>query len=233
MKHLQALYQLQMLEASLDKSKLRIDEITAQIEDDEAVRAAKDTYDAREKDYHQAEAALTDLELEIESLKKKIADNNQLLYSGKITNPKELQDRENELESLDRRQTRLESDRMEAIEKRQVTEQAYDDADQALKATQANAQSQNADLEKEKDKLQRQIRKWLKERKQLLPSIPDDMLKTYRQLKPKKRGVAVARLDGDACSVCRVAQNHMIVQQVKQNSGIVLCNNCSRILVEI
>jgi len=233
MNDLQALYQLQTLETSLDNAKKRLAEIQAEIENSDTVREAKDAHQAREQDHHQANATAQDLELELASLAQKSYETEELLYSGKLTNPKELQDREKELDSLKRRHEKLSEDLDTAKEQRDITQNALADAADALKAAAEASEAQNADLIKEQGALQKDMRQWLVKRKKTLKQISSDHHKIYKALKTKKRGIAVARLQGRACSACQVEQTQMVVQQVQQTDQLVQCASCSRILVKV
>ena len=110
------LYSVQSLELAIDKSRQRLEEIEQALANDEKVAACRATLDASDKAHTQARTHIKDLELEIASLAEKIQEVDKLLYSGRILNPKELQDRQNELESLKRRQKTLEDQLLVSID---------------------------------------------------------------------------------------------------------------------
>ena len=55
-------------------------------------------------------------------------------------------------------------------------------------------------------------------------------LALYEQLLKGRRGVAIARMEGDLCSACHVRQRPHMAQQVRRNDTIVQCESCQRIL---
>ena len=225
------LYTLQKFELAVDKARGRIEEIDRALENDEVVAARKSELEALQNELNQAKATVKDLELEIQSLNNKIEETNELLYSGKIKNSRELTDRQNELESLKRRHKKLESNMLEAMTTAEQLKKDVAEAEKALETAREAQRQKNADLIEEREKLGTQIKQNLRRRKDTLKDIPKDDYKHYRLLRKKKRGVAVARLRGTTCGLCGVGQTTTAVQDIKRNDEIVYCSNCGRILV--
>jgi predicted nucleic acid-binding Zn-ribbon protein len=86
---------------------------------------------------------------------------------------------------------------------------------------------------KEHQSLRRDMSGWLQDRKVILKQIDADKYKVYKKIKAQKNGLAVARLNGESCEVCRVEQYLTIISQVRQHNQLVFCHNCGRILVDI
>ena len=233
MNQVQALYRLQLLETSIDDAKARLDEINATLHDNEAIREASKLLKSREADHQRANATVTDLELEIESLTTKQDEVNELLYGGKLTNPKELQERQDELESLKRRQVKLENELTAARESLRQFELAHEEAKTNFAEVESEQQSNHQHLVEEQGDLQVQMKGWLKERKVVLKDVDSGQHKLYKRIKAQKQGKAVVRLDDTMCSACRGEQNQTIIYQVRQAHELVHCSNCGRILVEV
>jgi len=229
----QALYRLQLLETSLDDAKARLEEIDATLHNNEAIREAKKTLTARASDHQHANATVTDLELEIESLTNKQTEVNELLYSGKLTNPKELQERQDEMESLKRRQVKLENELVAARESLKQFEIAHDEAKAKFSEVETEQHSQHDHLLEEQQDLKLQMKNWLTERKAVLEDVDPKYHKMYKRIKQQKQGKAVVRLDDIMCSACHGEQNLTVIHQVRQSNDIVHCTNCGRILVEV
>lgn len=229
----QALYQLQTLETQLDTAKARITEIAAQLKDDERVKAAHSELKTRHRAFQQAEGRANDLELELAALTEKITENDELLYSGKITNPRELQERQQELESLRNRQRKLEADLADAQQNLSITHSNRQEADEMLKLLQAEVASQNQDLVHEEERLRARMTEWLDQRKQALQLLEEKNQKLYKRLKSQKNGVAVIRLRGDICSFCQIEQTQTTLYQIRHAKELVYCESCGRLLVDI
>jgi hypothetical protein len=229
----QALLRLQTLETSLDDAKQRLDEIESALQNNELVQAAEATLESRTRDLQRMEGMVQDFELELAGLIEKLDTNESLLYSGKISSHREIQDRKNEVESLKRRRTKLESELASARESLREYRMVYEEAQVAYEQAKAASATQNQDLIAEREDLKRRMGKWLQDRKVTLEDVDPVAHKLYKHVKKQKHGTAVARLEEDACSVCRVEQNQTIVRQVRLGKEIVQCQNCGRILVEI
>jgi predicted nucleic acid-binding Zn-ribbon protein len=225
------LYALQKLELSVDKARARITEIDAALENDEVVVARKAKLETVQSDLHQTQADMKDIELEIQGLNQKIQEVTDLLYSGKIKNPKELTERQDEVESLKRRVKTLEARLLDIMTWIEGLKRDTAKAQKALDEALAERRQMNADLVIERQQLDDQIKKNLKKRKQTRQSISDDSYKAYRTLRKKKNGMAVAPLKGSSCGLCGVTQTTQSVQEIRQNDTMVYCSNCGRILV--
>ena len=56
------------------------------------------------------------------------------------------------------------------------------------------------------------------------------MLARYEQLLKQRRGLAVARMNGDLCAACHVRLRPHIAQMIRRNNEILACESCQRIL---
>lgn len=233
MNQLQALYRLQQLESSIDTAKKRVDDIELALENDETVKRCKAEFATAESELRQAEAHVKDLELDITSLTNKAYESESLLYSGKINNPKELQEKQEEVASLTRRRTTREEELVEARQALKQAEAQYDTSSKSLKAAETERDKNNQDMFREHMKLRQNMSNWLQDRKAMLKNVDQDKHKIYKRIKSAKHGLAVARLNGESCEVCRVEQYQNIIYQVRQHNQIVYCHNCGRILVEM
>lgn len=228
-----ALYTVQKLEIAVDKARTRIETIEEQLANDEVVVARRNTLDKIIKEYNLTQATIKDLELEISSLTQKIKEVNELLYSGKLRNPKELTERQEEVESLQRRHKTLESRLMAALTEAEESNKQRETAEEALSEAVTNQKQENVDLVAEKESLQEQIVDNLRKRKSTMKSIPDKEYKSYRLLRKRKNGHAVAPLKGNACGLCGVSQTTSAVQDIQEGKRIIYCENCGRILASV
>lgn len=233
MNQLQALYRLQTLESSLDSAKKRVAEIEATLENDEVIARCRADLTTSEQQFHEAQAVAKDLELDIAGIATKMQEGEELLYSGKIKNPKELKERQEEIASLKRRREGRESELMAAMEKLDFIRQQHQNAESTLQATEISRAEVHQNLKQEREKLNGQMSGWLTDRKGVIETIDPANYKTYKKIKSMKNGLAVSRLEGVTCSVCQVDQNQTIQYAVQQAKEIVRCHNCGRILVEL
>ena len=94
------LYRLQQLEAELAEKRRRLEEVQGQLEDSEGVQGVRAELEEAEEALRAKSGQQRDLELELKSLSEKATTAEQRLYSGAVTNPKELADLQAEVASL-------------------------------------------------------------------------------------------------------------------------------------
>src|SRR6266849_2132570 len=110
-----SLLQLQGIDLEMDAKRMRLRAIEAALGDDPVVqKAQRDLVDAQAQ-LHTARVATQNLEFDSQNLGEKIAEVDGRMYSGAVSNPKELQDLQNEVTSLRRRRQVLEEKQFEAL----------------------------------------------------------------------------------------------------------------------
>jgi len=77
---------------------------------------------------------------------------------------------------------------------------------------------------------ERQLAEWNRQRDGLRSQISSDTLAHYERVM-SHRGSGVAEVRTDKCLACNVLLRPQVLNDVKTNSQIITCSNCSRILV--
>lgn len=173
------------------------------------------------------------LDDEVESLNVKRKGYDERLYSGTVTNPRELQDLQDEIAALGRRISELEDRElviMEAVEPvearlaeltttREQRRAVLDDAE--LRLTAAEAELVVA-IEAEQAT-----------RSEVAAGVPADLLAEYASLRGGRGGIGVARLVGSQCGGCHLTLSAVEVAQLRKASAgsVAHCEECGRILV--
>ena len=109
------LFRLQEIDLEIDAARVRLAEIDQALRGDPAVQAARARLIAAESELRTARVSAQELEFESASLAAKISDAEQRLYSGRIRNPKELQDLQADIASLKRRRAAVEERQLDAL----------------------------------------------------------------------------------------------------------------------
>ena len=179
---------------------------------------------------HSAEADLRDSELELKSVEAKRKDHSDRLYSGKVTNPKELDGMQHEIEALGRRRGALDEhllELMETVENLSSREaelrRAADAAREAYEAKAAVTQREEKTLRAEAVRL-----KTLRAERAAL--VPSALLKRYDAVRTGKDGVGLACIEDGRCGACRTVLPRNTVLTVRDSVAIVTCEACGRLL---
>lgn len=233
--------QLRLLE--LQDKDTRLGQLThrAKTLPDAARLAEIDTRLARVRDeVVAAETILSDLErdqkradLDVEQVRDRARRDNEMLVSGAIGDPKQLQSLQHELQSLARRQSDLEDVELEIMERvdgaRAAVEQLTADRE-ALAAERdqlaASVREQLSDVEAERVTVTR-------ERSEMAATIPVDLLTLYDKIRADHGGVGAAALRRRRCEGCRMELPPTEIESLRAAPAdeVGRCEECRRILV--
>lgn len=224
------LFKVQEYELQVDEARSRLDEIKAELSKDALLQAAQTAVGAAQDVLRETSGEVRRLELELQSLADKISDVNTMLFDGSITNPKELQERQDEVESLERRKDVLQYQLENANQEADMASDNLESAEERLQTITAERAEANTALLKEQDKLNAIVKKTLKQRKTLISDLPDPVLKQFRLLR-KIKGQAIAPLNGNSCGVCGIEQPSSEVQRIITTEELIHCIGCGRIII--
>src|SRR5260221_207347 len=224
------LYRLQTVDQGIAQRRARLKEVNAILGHDEGVQQARSQLDAATDALKPWQVRARDLDLEIKSIVAKIKTTEESLYSGRISNPKALQEMQDEIASLKRHQAKLEDDLLEAMMQTEENQAHVDAGQKSLNEVQAVWKGSQVDLVAEKERLEGELAILEGKRKESASGIDPVALAAYENMRPKKQGGAVALLQRNSCMTCRVEQTCSLVQKVRSSSTLVYCGTCGRIL---
>lgn len=173
------------------------------------------------------------LDDEVESLETKRKGFDTRLYSGTVTNPRELQDLQDEIAALGRRISVLEDRELEIMEQREPVDAGLDalvaQRDEAVAAL-ARAEDLLTVAEAE---LAAELEAETAVRATAAEAVPDDLLASYGRLRVGLGGVGVARLTGTQCGGCHLTLSAVEASRLHKlpEGEVAHCEECGRILV--
>ncbi len=226
-----ALYHLQSLDSQIDAARKRLDDVNRQLGDNAALREAQAAVDVARADLTHWQTRQTDLDLERRQLKEEADTLEERLYSGRVSNPRELEDIQHKVAELHRRWDSLEEPVLEAmLEIEQHTaDLAGADAD-LERVTQEQADT-TGELTAEKATLTASLADLTDRAEALRKTVDASYLRLYDSLRAKAGGIAVAELScNHECGVCGVQITSRLAQQVGRDE-VLTCPTCGRILV--
>lgn len=175
----------------------------------------------------------TRIEAEIASLEQKVQREEQRMYSGNVSNPKELASLQAEVGMLRKKRAGLEDELLEVmVQKDQATETL-----DSLQSEQREATAEGEQLGDVVGRLTAEIDAELEghrtKRAELVASIPQDLLGLYEQLRAGKNGVGAAALRDGTCQGCHTKLPAREVERMRAERGLQRCDNCRRILIVV
>ena len=103
-------------------------------------------------------------------------------------------------------------------------------AEAALKAAQARMDAERGAIENEAKANQAMLEQCATERATLVAKMDNKgAIETFQRI-AKVRGTAVARAEGERCTVCQVRLRPAVFTEVRKNDSLVQCDSCNRIL---
>lgn len=224
------LFRLQQIDSQLDKLHTRLRDIEASLNDNLAFRRAKTIAEVKESDLKIARKSLRRAEENVLTQQIKIEQTEATLYSGKVSNPKELQDLHNESAALKRYLNILEDRQLEEMINVEEAEVEFKNAALTLERVRQESAQQKSELSKEQTTLIREVERLNNERQVELNSIPVDVILLYDNLRQKRRGVAVAKVTDNTCSACGSTLTTALRQAAQSPGKLTFCESCGRIL---
>jgi predicted nucleic acid-binding Zn-ribbon protein len=167
-------------------------------------------------------------EWEIDDVESKLKKSSDDLYSGRINNPKELTNLQQEVSVMEAQRQQLEDEvlgimtQIEAIVAEQSAQVVY------LRSIESEWRSEHAELINEIQRLKTGMTELKDRREKMAAEIEPRALDYYNQLKAKK-GLAVAKIEQGMCQGCRISLSTAELQRVRVGH-LVECSSCHRIL---
>ncbi len=223
------LYQLQQIDETTRAKQRRLADVEAQLGESDELREARSRLSKAEATLHELERRQRVQELELESVEDKLKAEESRLYSGRVTNPKELAGLQKEVRYLKHRRTELEDILLETMVSREEATTHVREQKEILKKVEARWERDQSALLTERDELQAAIAEANGRRAELVNQIPPHALNTYEYLM-RTKGLAVAVVEKGMCTGCRVSLSAVDRQRVGSDE-LVTCSNCGRVLV--
>jgi predicted nucleic acid-binding Zn-ribbon protein len=184
------------------------------------VNNAKDTLTANQKTRRDIESEVQDTKTLISKYKKQLSD---------VRTNKEYTSLLQEIAETEKKGDTLEENIISEMLK-------ADDIEEEIKSAAKKAEESKTKFTKEKEVLlnKKSTKEELKaelleERKTLLPNIPSDQLSLYNKISSKSNGIALSPVTGDFCSMCHMRIRPQVLNEIKAETSIILCENCGRI----
>jgi predicted nucleic acid-binding Zn-ribbon protein len=187
-----------------------------------------------------AETEISDLDREqrkaeqdVDQVRARAERDQRRLDSGQVSSPKELENLQSEIGSLQRRQSALEDVVLEVMERR---ENAVAD----LGARQAERERIAGELDAVTERREAAFTEIDDEatatgerRTAIAKEMPDDLLSLYERLRDQHDGVGAAALRRGRCEGCHLALNTVDLNRMRaaEPDEVLRCEECRRILV--
>lgn len=215
------------LREQMDNHPLKEEVAALREEAEECARALEDAESALEESGKKQRK----LEAEIQGIDEKLAREENKLFGGMVTNPKELRGLQAEVRSLKRKKDELETELLEEMERQDDMRPRVEELRSRRERLLADVEEKEETLRAETEKLRAELDRLEKERKVLAEGLEEDLLQLYEKLLAGKQNLAVVKVIEGICQGCRVELPGKEYDRFMRSEGIFRCPNCGRILV--
>ena len=224
------LYDLQKIDSQLDNYQRRISEINTILSDNSEIKLAEELLKIAESGVINFDRDLQEAKRKVQNQRLKIKQTDTKLYGGKIRNPKELQDLQDESEALKRYLEILEDRQLELMLEVDSQKEIMDKKSESLRQITEKINVYHKDLTQELTNTQKNINKLSIKRLATIQTISPDDQNMYQNLRKKRLGVAVSMVSDGACNACGATLTASLHQSARSANQITYCETCGRIL---
>ena len=225
-----SLFELQQLDTGLDNAHKRIQEIDHILQDRKALEEAESIQRSMEAAHADTSKALKNAEHEVDLQNTKLDQNQKKLYSGVITNPKELEDLQLESTALKKYLAVLEERQLEAMLVFDQSRNDLDAASEKLAEIKQDREMLHGSLNDERNQLESEITTLTEQKTRYLDTEDLSDLPVYKSLRKTAGGIAVTIMIDSSCSSCGASIPSAIEQEAKSPAKLAYCPTCKRIL---
>lgn len=219
--------------AQLQRRRAGLPEAERLAESNESLAEMASDLEIARKQHDELVREQTHIEGEMGLLEQKIVREDGRLFSGGVSNPRELGALQTEIAGLKTRRGEMENSLLEVMVQREQAASTLEALQEEHERTTTQVQDLTATVAGLNAEIDVQLAEHSENRNAILPDIPEQVLSLYEQLREQKGGVGAAALRGDTCEGCHTRLPSREVEQVKAAGGMQRCDNCRRILVII
>jgi len=201
---------------------LQIKEIDNKIEESyQIVIRAKEKLAENQKKRRDLEAKVQDLKTQISKYKvqlNKVKTNRE--YSSLL---KEIEDAQQKVDFLEEE---IISEMLMADD----IEVEIKEADQKANKIKQELTKKKEGLAQKKREMEEKKAQLLQEKEALLPKIPTGQINLYSKIYKKNSCIALSPVNDEFCSMCHMRIRPQMLNELKAQNKIIICENCGRIL---
>lgn len=226
--------ELQLIENALSA---RFTEMEKLKDHNELEQAKKEQEEKRSKlddienNFHDIEVKRKKIEDTLGTNEEKIKSNEEKLFSGSITDSKELSNYQGEIESLKKNNSHLEDEILELMEEQDNLEPKIESLKKDLEELENTISRMKSEIEEKKEVLKHNMEGLNKRKEDVISRISEEDIKKFNDTKAKKGGIAVSVLKDNFCSVCNMEIPSIDTEKFIDSDTLYNCPVCGRLLV--
>ena len=222
------LFKLQELDTEIEQKEQTLKRKQAQLGNRDTLNAAQNRLAAEQRKLDDLRHQHREAEAEVTDILDKIAEIEGQLYSGKITNPKELSGLQHESSTMKARSEQVEDATLAIIDRVEEAERIVARITDDLKRLEEDWQHQQQQLSRDIEQLNIDLEDRRGKRREQIEQIDKATVNLYEKIR-RQKGPAVARVEQGICRACRISLSASALQRARSGQPI-QCGTCGRIL---
>ncbi len=195
---------------------------------DEQLRAAQAGLEHTKDKAKNNQSSRKKLESEISTIESKISKYRDQMMAVKTN--EEYRALQHEIEHAQNGIRKIEDEILNLMMEAESSQTDIKAAEARLKEDQQKVEQERKQLTEGNQRDLSALESYLKERKEIEPSISSDLLPHYERVRKHRGGIAVAPARNEVCEICQVRIRPQVFQEIRRNNQIIACDACQRIL---
>ena len=194
------LFQLQQLDIELDRLVFEQQAVTTSLQGNTSLRRIRKELEYLQQQLQAGQQSQEESEWTLDDLASRLQHKEERLYNGTVTNPKELQSLQHEVQQLRAQYNRQEERVLEALDTTEALKEALQQKQNELKKAEDHWQSECNDLLMRQSQLAARKQDFVQKRQQLVTHLTEDLLTRYDTIRRSKQGRAVSKVERNCVS---------------------------------
>jgi predicted nucleic acid-binding Zn-ribbon protein len=224
------LFQLQQLDLEVDRLVAEEQALASSLQNTFPVKKARAEQKNAQQQLANGLKAQKDAEWALEDLERRLKQQEQRLYSGNVTNAKELSALQQEIQHLRAQQGRQEETVLTMMEAAEALRETAEQSARAVSEAERAWDLANTAGIARHEQLGMRLQELRGKRAELASTLDSELVKRYEGMRKTRQGRAVSKVEQNSCQWCRVILTPSELQRVRVSSELQMCSNCGRIL---
>ncbi|MEO7020590.1 MAG: hypothetical protein ABI234_10615 [Ktedonobacteraceae bacterium] len=226
------LYQIQQLDLEADRLLAEQQALTSSLQNTPLLNKLLAEQRATKQQLTKGLQVQKEAEWALDDLVRRLKQHEQRLYSGNVTNPKELSTIQQEVQNLRTQQARQEEKVLGMMEAAEAQQEALTRKVSAISEAKQAWEMSNTAGATRVAQMEVQLQALYAKRVEQATKLDATVLKRYEGMRKIKQGRVVSKVEQSSCQCCRVILTASELQRVRISSELQTCSNCGRILYD-
>lgn len=228
-----ALFALQEIDLARDAARARLAEIEEGLTESEELIEARTLVEEKQRHLDEIKSRQSDEEAAVEDIRARADNVDKKLYSGTVTNAKELGDLHADFKMLNNQASLAEDKLLATLVEIDEADADRGRAQAAFAGENARWQEEQSRLRAEKAGIEPELARLDSERNETASALDARILSLYNLLRQRRAGTAVARVERGMCGGCRISLPSASLTKARLSNELIQCVSCERILLVI